>query len=251
MSEHFALDDIHEMIDQLDVALSKIHARPTDEVDPWDIDELIQVVEDLLEYDSAYNSLLPSQLGIPASTFRKLTVRGNRGPLRKQVMVQVTERLRTYLRTLESEVQPSADVQDEPATPPAVDDQSSVQGTKELVEVPAHRWVIVPKDDQLQEKIDAVSLLLEDVIFQLSGSNLPEEQQILKKLQRAQLIAILETALNVLQSPAVESGLLTDAKDRLRDAANKSADKQLQQGLEVLMRQIVDQLTDLIMRIFT
>jgi hypothetical protein len=53
-------------------------------------------------------------------------------------------------------------------------------------------------------KIGAISPLLDSIIVQTKGANEPPDQQILTEIERKQLIAILETALNVLRSPLVE-----------------------------------------------
>jgi hypothetical protein len=65
----------------------------------------------------------------------------------------------------------------------------------------------------------------------LAKTNLPPEQQALSQIERAQLIAILETALQILKAPIMEPGMLKKAQDGLKRLAGKTAEKQAETGL--------------------
>jgi hypothetical protein len=88
------------------------------------------------------------------------------------------------------------------------------------------------------------------IIAQTSRANAPQDEQILTDIERRQLIAILETALNVLRSPLVERGLLKKARRVLVKGAESAAKKGVQEGLGVLMHSASARIAELIAMIF-
>lgn len=99
----------------------------------------------------------------------------------------------------------------------------------------AEGWVTVPASSETRRKIEVVATLLESLVVQVGRSNAPPSEQALTTMERAQLIAILETTLAVLRSPMAEAGLMKKARDALGRAAGKTAEKGLQEGMGAMM----------------
>lgn len=249
MADSLSLQEVHNLIDKLESVRPMILNWTAPEIDLWDVPEVIDVVENLLDYDYAYNSDLPSQLGIPASTFRKLTVRGSKRFIRRESLVIVVERLRTFLKTLESsttirslETAPVSELTPEKREPASTD-------IKKIHRVESEHWVQLHRDSDNQEKISSVALILESIVLQVSHSNVPAEEQLLSDIEKAQLVAILETALALLQAPMVEVGLLRNLSNRLKQLGQKSAEKKVQEGLERLADEGSERLIDLVSKL--
>jgi hypothetical protein len=100
-------------------------------------------------------------------------------------------------------------------------------------------------------KIGAISPLLDSIIVQTKGANEPPDQQILTEIERKRLIAILETALNVLRSPLVEKGLLRKTQTILKKGAESAAEKGVQQGLGKLLESACARIVELIVMLFS
>lgn len=92
-------------------------------------------------------------------------------------------------------------------------------------------WVYVKRGSRAKEIIVAVSELLDEAVFLAKTTNLPEDQAALTDIERAQLIAILETTLAVLKAPMVEPGLLKKTARIAREVAEKTAKKKVEEGL--------------------
>ena len=103
----------------------------------------------------------------------------------------------------------------------------------------------------MKQKIGAISALLDSIIEQIGGSNAPPEEQALTEIERAELIAILETALHVLRAPMVEKGLLKKAQSILKRGADKAVEKGVQEGVGSLMHAARERIGELIMYLFS
>ncbi|MEC9369535.1 MAG: hypothetical protein VX871_12685 [Pseudomonadota bacterium] len=249
MAKNLSLEEIYRLLDEVDEALEFVRGWTLPHIDPIEIPNLPYIVDELSGYYSIYSSDLPSQIGIPATTLQQLSARAGKRSMATHTALVVAERLKSFLRAQESS-HASGEI--------VVTTEEKLDGS-EIVEaipkasspsIPAERWVIVPPSADIQERIRAVASLLETVLLQLAHSNLPENDQVIRGLERAQLIAILETALNVLRSPAIESGLMKKVADRLTETAKKAAEKQIQEGLGGMMQSVADQLWELVRQLF-
>jgi hypothetical protein len=101
--------------------------------------------------------------------------------------------------------------------------------------IAAERWKKPTNSPEIKKRIAAIADLLDGIIEQSTRSNLPPKQLLLTDIERNQLIAVLETTLNVLRSPIVETGILKHAGRILKQGAEKAVEKQLQIGLGKLM----------------
>jgi hypothetical protein len=101
------------------------------------------------------------------------------------------------------------------------------------------------------KKINLISVLLDSIIVQVRGANAPEGEQLLSEIERQQLIAILETALNILKSPLLETGMLSKVQKTLKEASVKAAEGTLQKGLGKLMGAGADKISELLISLLT
>jgi hypothetical protein len=221
------LEDIHRLIDTVEEGLRKIERAPTDSVQVHQIPELSEAIIELLGWtNTAY---VENQLGINPSVLSKFVKM--RGVIRKPLATKVADRLRGYLKSQDQAfLQP--DVKPEAATPKKT--KPKPEPSRSL-DFRGDHWVAIRTSSEMKMKIGAISALLDSIIVQTKGANEPPDEQILTELERQQLIAILETALNVLKSPLAERGLLKKTQSILKKGAESAAEKGVQQGLGKLM----------------
>lgn len=167
------------------------------------------------------------------------------GELPANVMVASLERIRTYLRRIESEFGGSIDS--------SAEDQRIAELDIILEEYPpdpipvwSETWVYVKPGSRAKEIISELSDLLEEVHLLAKTTNQPEAQAALSNLERAQLIALLETTLLMLKGPMIERGLLKKLGNATADAAKKAAQKQTEEGMGEAIRFALPRLWELI-----
>jgi hypothetical protein len=142
------------------------------------------------------------------------------------VALTVADRMRTYLKSQDQASAPPWKAS--PRKRPAPQRPPGASQNVRTVAVPGETWIAVRADSDIKMKIAAVASLLDSIIAQAAHSNLPPDDQILTSIEREQLIAILETALNVLRSPLVEKGLLKKTQGVLKRGAQSAAEKGVQ-----------------------
>ncbi len=239
MSGEFSLDEIHEMLDLLDEVDVVISLARGPSVAIEHILELSEVIVQLLDLSST--AYVENGLGINSALLSKFVKMRGAVPLHQAKAI--ASRLRTLLRSMDQASAPAPARRTREAAKPT-------PPKKELIVVAGQRWVSVGSSSQTKIKIAAISALLETIIEQTTRSNAPPEDQALSELERQQLIAVLETALNVLKSPLVEKGLLKKAGDMLEESAGKAVEKGVQEGLVGLMTAAGKRIFDLIANIF-
>ena len=84
--------------------------------------------------------------------------------------------------------------------------------------------------------IAELTQLLDRVIRTAKTSNLPQNTRSFTELEMAQIIAVLETALNMLKAPLVEKSLLKKAAENLSEVGRKTA----QEKSEVALGKLAD-----------
>ena len=77
-------------------------------------------------------------------------------------------------------------------------------------------------------------------------ANVPEDEQVLTKIERQQLIAVLETALAVLKAPMLEKGLIKKTAEIVKKGAGSALERGVQQGLGLAMTEAGRRLLELI-----
>ncbi len=192
------------------------------------------------------------ELGIDAQALDKLE--RAHGRLRQPAALNAATRMRTHLLNLDRDFAPYA--QTDPADPPAPEQEFDPTDAVETSDTPtatvvrAVAWRSVPDRHNVRSAIASVSSQLDDICEQVQRANLPDGEQALTRIERAQLIAILQTAIAILQAPMVERGLLARAGKSLGDAAAKTAEREVQQGLGAMMGIARKELFELLRSIF-
>lgn len=105
-------------------------------------------------------------------------------------------------------------------------------------------WVSTREGD-IQENVSQVARALNQLLNTVRGDNqLPSQDRVLTAIEQAQLIAILETALQELKAPMVDRGrfrLLQRSIGRLAiKASENSASRAMQDGLEFTFTNLGD-----------
>ncbi|WGI74534.1 hypothetical protein QC756_01315 [Sinorhizobium meliloti] len=191
-------------------------------------------------HDLDYAGVLGS-VGISNTIANKL--KNFDGTLQANVMLASLERVKSYLRRIESEFGGS---EYKPEEDDRIFELTTVveRNPPEPVPVWAEQWVYVRPQSRAKAIIAELSELLDEVALLVKSSNLPEEQAAVTDLDRAQLIALLETALLMLRAPLVEPGLLKKLQKSATDAASKTAQKGAEQamgeGLKVLGAKLLE-----------
>jgi hypothetical protein len=236
----YPLDDVHRLIDGLDDLLRRLNGRGTPDKIP--VNELPELIEAIHELDGWRNTTyLQTKVGINGSLLNRfMTLRGS---VSSRDAVKIADRLRSYLKSQDqSTVADHAEIAIEGGTAEGVIKAAEQPKPPVLI---AEQWVAV-STSAMKMKIAAIASLLDTIVEQIKHSNAPDDEQVLTALERRQLIAILETALNVLKSPIVETGLLKKARDGLKKAAISAAEKHVQQGLGTLMEVAKSRIVDLV-----
>jgi hypothetical protein len=117
--------------------------------------------------------------------------------------------------------------------------------------VHAEEWVAIKPTPAIKGQIADLASLLDSIVQHANRSNLPPDEQALTEIERAQLIAILETSLSILKSPMAEKGLLKKAGTLLKKGAEKTAEKKVQDGLGGLMDAAASRISELIGILFS
>jgi len=243
MSE-LPLEDIHRLLDTIEDIRSDLSQMKTRDVRVSDLPDLSMVILEVLGWtNTAY---METKLGIESSILSKFVKMRGKVPL--HVARSVADRLRTYLKS-EDQVSPDSKRPETSRDTPPPKTQTPKQEIA-AVSVAGERWIAIRDRSEIKMKIGAVASLLDSIIEQTSRANAPSDDQILTKIEREQLIAILETALNVLRSPLVEKGLLKKTQGVLKRGAESAAEKGVQQGLGKLMEGAASRIAELIAMIF-
>lgn len=231
------LDNIHDLLDIVETTISALDQDPRQEIDVSDYSEFCLALNDLVGY-SAYSDV---QLGINSSILNKFLKFNGRVP--RRTALTVTDRVRSYLRSLDQATPPRPPAQPHPTPAPR-------PNLLKPITIIAEEWKLVQPTSELKAKITAISSLLDAIINQMQRSNSPPEAQLLSEIDRAQLIAILETALLVLKAPIMEKGILKKTKEVLTRTASSAAEKGLQQGMGNAATEAARQLAELIKSLF-
>jgi hypothetical protein len=234
------LEDVHRLLDDVEAVIQNLKAEPREAIDVLqDAGDLCLIVGEVVGWSTAYSDG-SKRLGISAPLLSKFVKM--KGRIRTRDALVVADRIRSHLRSLDQTSSVAV-------TPPA-NSQSGPEIRRTALTFTAERWIAVPAASQIKGKIATIAALLDNIIEQAARSNLPEDQQILTAIERQQLIAILETALNVLKSPLTEKTLLRKASDELKTIAKRSVEQGVQTGLGRLAGIASGKIVDLVKSLF-
>ncbi|MCZ7466413.1 hypothetical protein [Rhizobium rhizogenes] len=235
----FSLEEIHEMLDAIERSLSRLKAANLhNKLMPMTyIPEAYSVHVDL-----DLSGVLPS-IGLNQSVANKL--KNIDAKLRAPVMIAALSRTRSYLRMLESEFGGDG------TRPDHADQDRVIQETLDAnppppIQIWTEQWVYVKQGSRAKQLISDVAELLDEAILLAKTTNLPEDQAALTDIERAQLVAILETTLAVLKAPMLEPGLLKKTARVAKEIAEKTARKRVEEGLGVGLSYAAKKLWELI-----
>ena len=215
------IEDVHRLLETAEAALRRIDAIKAQSIELVELPELFELVIDV-DVPAGINSSLLNR------------IKQMRGRIQKRDAFKVADRIRTFLKSQDQAFTRKAKLP-RPKPREAPKPSQVLQQTTTAQIIAGDRWIVLGASAGTKLKIGTISSLLDSIIQQVARSNAPPQEQILTEIERQQLIAILETALNVLRSPLVETGLLKKTRTILQNAAKSAGEKQLQQGLGALM----------------
>ncbi len=245
MSDEYSIEDIHEMLDQLDETIEWLNSIETLKIEVNEIPHLYFIIGQLSGWYSIYSSDLPSELNVPPSQLNKLTKIS--GVIDTYSALNVANRIKSFLRTIESNHSISPI---EETIPKERNKNKTTELDHKPLSVSSSEWIFVKKSDSVQNHIHALINIFDNTITRINNSNLPPEEHFLNELERAQLIALLETTLNMLKSPMVETGMLKKVSASLKDAAKKASNKKLQEGFGNILSETSDLIANLLKDLF-
>jgi hypothetical protein len=244
MAGEYPLEDVHRLLEGLDALLVTLRSSGPERIAVEGLPELFETIHELGGWRNT--TYLQHKLGINGALLNQFMQL--RGFIRRSDALKIAERLRTYLRSQDqATVEPK--LPDRPTAPRKRKDKKET--LKPTAIVKADHWIAPRESSEIKLKIGAIASLLDSIVQQIRHTNAPPEHQVLTEIERQQLIAILETALNVLRSPMIEKGLLKRATETLRKGAESAAERGVQQGLGRLMESAGSRITELIALIFS
>tara|TARA_R110002074_G_scaffold70151_4_gene163047 strand:+ start:299 stop:1027 length:729 start_codon:yes stop_codon:yes gene_type:complete len=228
------IDHIYELHDKIVEDLASLHSEH--EVDLIFYPGIVEAVYFLESHG------LEGRLGLSTMDLSKFS-RG-RGEVETTTISKVANRTQSLLKELEGKVK--SETLEAPAsltkTPPQEIQHPTF--TDEVLIQPA-MWVPIPRR-QHGELISQIASLLDEVIYLARSNNLPKEQAALSELERAQLIALLETTLALLKGPLVEKGLLKRVADAALDGATSATSKHTEVALNYALSKLAQGLLKLL-----
>ena len=232
-----SLEEIYEFLETANHLVAALRRERRKSIPADELFDLSELVMELTEYSAIYPdnplAISPSVL----NKFKKFS-----GNIDTRTARLVADRIVSYLRSLDQKI----GVQSFNPAPKRQEQESPAPRTGFIGE----RWVVVNVSSSITEKIADVSSILDSIIEQASRPNLPPGQLLLTDIQRRQLIAILETTLNVLKSPLVEKSLMRTAGKVLRKGAEAASQKGVEVGLGKLMGLAAEKLAELAKLLF-
>lgn len=243
LREDLTLDEVHDLLDAVEESLTQLSSRTENDVGPYETAGLATAFLALYDGFLDYGSSEARELGVPPKLAKSLLKPGAR-MARHDAMI-LGSRLRSLLRTLEGQlgapIEPRTEEQG--SSEKVADALNASVSTKP--EAPSS-WAVVPQVTMVKAKAAQVAQLLDDIVYAVRASNLPEEDRALSDIERAQLIAVLETAISLLKAPLVERGLLLKCSDWLKRTAARVGQRKAEESLGSLADKGVEDLGDLI-----
>lgn len=236
------LEGVHSQLQAIEALIGRLRSAPTSE--EFDVAELPELTDIVYEWGG-------DELGLDHATLDRLM--RLRGRLRQPVALHAATRARTFLLNLDRTFASLADPESDPGedADTSTESEEIVGSTGAALSLKAVSWRAVPDEPDLRQKIAQLAGLLDDICRHVERSNLPDDEQALSRVEKAQLIAVLQTTLAVLQAPMIERGLLSHAGQSLRDAATKTVEREVQKGLGYMMSAAGQGILAVLRQVFT
>jgi hypothetical protein len=239
------IEEVHSLLENIERVIKEISRLQSKSYDVRELSNLGNVIIEVLDWERSASP--DNKLNIHPSLLNKFLKQ--RGKVTDKDAAIVADRIRAYLRSQDQTTEGAVRAVPAPRSPrPKRDRPTEVAAPFSFK---AEQWVAVTRTSENARKIAALAAILDSIIEQTAHANAPEDQQALTKIEREQLIAILETALSVLRSPIVETGLMKKARAALERGAISAAEKGLQEGLGALMGVASHGIGDLIASLFS
>lgn len=241
----FDPEQLAGLLEELEQAKIELASERRSKFNPAEYPNLCLAVSEVLGWSSTAYTDLPAAIGISATLLNKFVKM--RGEVATHTARTMVDRLRTYVKSLDGVTAPNRPEDSEQASPPKSKTKQPAKGTFKIT---AQEWALVQRPSNIAKQITAISCLLDNIVFQVQNSNLPDAEQVLTEIERQQLIAILETTLSVLKAPLVEKGLLSRTVDALKSTAASATEKGVQVGVGSMASEAIRRLTDLLSQWF-
>jgi hypothetical protein len=242
-------DDGGTLLDKARRVRQKLNASSKQDIESIynEFDELWEVLLELNDHGNGQGAGpgLAKSLGINISLLNKFV--NQRNSVKMTDARMIADRLVTYLRS----EQPSAT-----RFPGTFGMQFGGQFAPEAQPTPAPfvvkavEWKLVVRSYDIQAEISEIGRLLSEVIQHATATNLAPAERALSEIERAQLIAILKTAITMLEAPMIEKGLLKKAKEAMEKGALKAVEKGVENAFSFAVGVAVGKLTDFTGHIF-
>lgn len=216
-------------MDDLEADLASLKAMPDQNrsINAATLSGLCAACGELFGYWSAYSTDLSTILRVPPKLVNSFV--RNFDEVRVGDATILAAKMLSYLKSIEGQV-----AADELVRTQAITESVSVQETvppSSSLRISASQWASVPELDQIKSSILQVSILLDSIVMLARSTNLPQNQRSLSEIERAELIAILETAIHVLKAPMLEKSLLQKVGKSLGRSAKNIAENQAESAL--------------------
>jgi hypothetical protein len=229
--------DAREELDEITTQKTSLQSGAEDEI--WGEEEhvrlfsnLCSLAEMLAGYDStAYGSELSEISGVSGPLLNKLLKRT--GSIKLGSASRVLDQFKLILARAEADMSAeegpnSSEEEPKPKETGALEEVSTTR-------VQTEQWVVPSPDERTRELINDLIRCLEGIITEFSQSNSFAADKSLNELRMEELKAVLRTALNVLESPLVERGILKKTADVAKAAAGEIAKDEFKTGLGKLL----------------
>ena len=234
MEHDISLDRLHEILEEIPIDLEliiEIKDMGEDFVGPYQVPFLSEACQDIFGYWSAYGTDIPRSLTMPPKLINNFIK--DFDDVHVDDAKMMAERLISYLKSIEGQV--AAKQLGSTSGVLRQSKDSSGENLRREMENAFNNveagWIVLERSDEVGVIIAELSGLLGRIIRTAKTSNLPQNARSFSELEMAQIIAILETALNMLKAPLVERGLLKKAADKLSDVGRKTAEKKTEAAL--------------------
>lgn len=239
----YSLDEIHYWLEQIDVALVAVGASNTDAEyvhlyqigSSWDL--LVELSQDGVLSRNGFPTQFENRLKRIEDNFTQ-----------KELLFCLS-RVKTLLNEWEGEVAPALSENSTLSNSNAEEYGNSAksESSRDLaIRYSNANWLVLRKSGSVQVLIKHLAAVLEEVAKLAKSTNLPENESALSDIERAQLLAMVETVSAMLKGPMVETNFVTKLKNAAFKGAEKSASKSVEGGLGFALSRLRDLIVSLI-----
>ncbi len=242
-TENTKLETLHQHLGEVKKLILKL--QEYNEHQKVHSTELYPVHEALLFLEDMYggHEALSKHLMVPSTTIIKIM--NLRGEFKVRDAVIVSDRVSFKLKFFEDSLTTPTNIQAKVNQDTEEKELTNIRPTQSE-NIKAIVWAVNPNNTTIKTKIILISELLDQIVKQVETTNLPEANQALTAIEKAQLIAILQTVLSILKSPLVEQGIIAKSVSFLKKISKKTTEEKSQEALGKIADEGAELLKDLI-----